>query len=113
MKTTKSLAILCLSMVIFSAAVGITVAGGGTGALVEESFDYAAGSTVNGLSGGTGWATNWASNRPPPENGIVSGNIEDYPVLVEAGNKMSFGYGSPAPQASRTWTAITDATNAT
>jgi hypothetical protein len=88
---TKSLAILCLSLIVFSAAVGVTVADDGTPgyAICEESFDYNPNTALNGLDGGTGWADAWTANYNTVGalcyQTMSSGNLDDYPGLVNAG----------------------------
>jgi hypothetical protein len=49
----------------------------------DESFNYAAGTPINGLNGGTGWNAGWIGG-----NGAVTGGGLNFPGITVSGNAM-------------------------
>ena len=80
--------------------------------LVGESFDYAAGSNLNGLNGGSGWGGPWVVgyNSLFPAS-IETGNPGTMAGLASSGNHLKFwtkGHGNTYQNLDRTFATLID-----
>ena len=95
-------------------ALCAALTGGAAGAQVLEAFDYAVTTPLIGKSGGTGWASAWASGNAQGSftDSIAAGSLS-YSTLVTSGNSYAFTSAAGGTFVDRERTATTAFTSGT